>query len=111
MTNLLKDLLLTAVGKAVNSAENAQYSLAGLVGEAQQKEEDGKKIVDNFLDDMDTQRAGIEAKVEDITKELLSKLNLSTHAEYNKLLDRVCELEIQLGLERGEITDDKVMKG
>lgn len=96
MEDLFKKFLYTGVGIVSNTAERVQKAINELVEKGKLSEEEGKKMLDEFISDADAKKQEYEGKVKDLVDKALNKLDLSSREEVEKLNARIAELEEKL---------------
>ncbi|MEL6593792.1 MAG: hypothetical protein AAFQ68_27065 [Bacteroidota bacterium] len=96
MEELFKRFLYTGVGFVAMTAEKLQESIDEMVGDGKLSEEEGKKLVDNFMENAETRKEEFESKLKEAAEGIVEKFSLPTKGEYETLLKRVEELEAKL---------------
>jgi polyhydroxyalkanoate synthesis regulator phasin len=96
MEDLFKRFLYTGVGFVALTAEKLQESIDEMVGNGKISEEEGKKLVDDFLRNTEERSEEFERKLRDTAESVMEKLSFPSKAEYETLLKRVEHLEAKL---------------
>ncbi|MEL7533459.1 MAG: hypothetical protein AAFN10_19250 [Bacteroidota bacterium] len=96
MEELFKRFLYTGVGFVAMTAEKLQESIDEMVGDGKLSEEEGKKLVDNFMDNAETRKQEFESKLKEAAEGVVEKFSFPSKGEYETLLKRVEELEAKL---------------
>ena len=98
MDNIIRKVLYTGVGLIAATTERLQKSVDDLVDRGKLSEEEGKKVVDDVMQNTETKREEYESRFRKIVDSALAKLNLPQADGYEKLEKRVKSLEVKLGL-------------
>jgi polyhydroxyalkanoate synthesis regulator phasin len=96
MEDLFKKFLYTGVGIVSSTAEKVQKTVNELVEKGKLTEEEGKKMLDEFVSDAESKKNEFEGKVKDLVDKALGKLDLSTREEVEHLNARIADLEEKL---------------
>lgn len=96
MEELFKRFLYTGVGFVAMTAEKLQESIDEMVGDGKLSEEEGKKLVDNFMDSTETRKEEFESKLKEAAEGIVEKFSFPSRGDYETLLNRVEELEAKL---------------
>jgi polyhydroxyalkanoate synthesis regulator phasin len=70
MEDLLKKFLHTGVGFVALAAEKIQTTVDSLVEQSKISEEEGRKIVANFMEDTEAKKTELEEKFQEVTNSL-----------------------------------------
>lgn len=106
MAELFKKVLYTGVGLVANTAEKVQNTIDELVKKGSLNEDEGKKVVDDLLETIETRKEDFEEKVRSIITETVNAVKLPSLKEYNGLMKRLKNIEAKL-----EEQNDNVMVG
>ena len=98
MEDLLKKFLYTGVGLIAMTSEKIQDTVDDLVSQRKISEEEGKKIVKDFMKDTESKTTEMEGKFKDIFENVASKLDFLKKDSniIEDLQDRIAELEDEL---------------
>jgi polyhydroxyalkanoate synthesis regulator phasin len=89
----LKTAIYTGVGFAAGAAEKLQKSVDELVEKGKIPAEEGKKVVEDFMEDSKKRREETEDKVKSSIKGIVDKFDFPTRKDYESLVKRVEKLE------------------
>ncbi len=113
MEDLFKKVIYTGVGLVAFAAEKIQQTADELVNQDKINEDDGKKIVDDFLNNTEAKKEEFEdkirtfsdefeGKIRDLSEDLSNAFTAATGSENDKTIDalvaRIESLEKELGL-------------
>jgi polyhydroxyalkanoate synthesis regulator phasin len=101
MEELLKKFLYTGVGVVAFTAEKLQEAVDELVGKGKVSEDEGKKIVDNFVGDVEGKRNELEDRLRTMADNFAEAINLPrlmTREDLEALTARVAAIEAKLGI-------------
>jgi len=101
MKNLIEKFLYTGVGFIALTADKVQKVVNDLVDQSKISEDEGRKIVDDFLQETKSKRTELENKFKEITNNIGDNLPIDVFSkkdEEQALEERVEALEAQLGL-------------
>jgi polyhydroxyalkanoate synthesis regulator phasin len=93
MLNLVKKVMLTGVGLAVMTKEKAEELGRELVKKGEITEKEGKEFVEEILKKSEDARKDFEKKVEESVKKIMSRMDVVTKKDFDKLVKRVAALE------------------
>lgn len=93
MENLLKKVLYTGVGLVSTASENIQKNIDELVKKGSLSEEEGKKVVNDFVESTEAKREEFQARMTEIVTNVLDKLNMPSPEEFKSLTSRLAKLE------------------
>jgi len=96
MENLLKKAIYTGVGLVTVATEKMQETVTNLVDKGSISEEEGKKIVDDFVANLDEQKDKFEGRVSNIVNKIVNSVDLPSRSDFATLKSRIKELEAQL---------------
>lgn len=96
MDDLVKNLLYTSVGIVSLTADKFRDTIDGLVSEKKISSEEGKKIVDDFVENTSAKKSELEAQLEHITEKAMKKFSFTNHEKIEDLTARVENLEKKL---------------
>ncbi len=96
MEDIFKRFLYTGVGFVALTAEKLQESIDDMVGKGKISEEEGKKLVDDFMDSTESRKDEFERKLREAAESVFDSLSFPTKTEYEALLKRVADLEEKL---------------
>lgn len=103
MENLIKKFFYTGVGLVSITAERLQKTVDEMVGEGKVTEEEGKKIVGSFIDDVEKRRDEFETNMmETIDKFTANTPEFLKNNFFTDIMDRLSAIEDKLGIEREE---------
>jgi len=95
MDELVKKFLYTGVGLAALTAEKLQETVDEMVGKGKVSKDEGKKIVDDFVDKVENQREDFESRWKEMVDSFTSSVNLPQFVtkddltEINRRLDAI----------------------
>ncbi|MEN9443861.1 MAG: hypothetical protein RIS47_751 [Bacteroidota bacterium] len=96
MDNLFKNLLYTGVGVVAQAKEKLEKTIQSLVEEEKISTQEGKKIVDDFLNGSGTKKDDIEKELKSTIERLIKAFSFATTSELNSLKERIEALEALL---------------
>lgn len=100
MEELVRKLLYTGVGIVAMTAEKLQESVDEMVGKGKVSKDEGKRIVQEFVDTMETKRDEFEERLKEAADNMTSNMKLpqfATKEDVDALMDRIATLESKLG--------------
>ena len=103
MEDLFKKVMYTGIGLVAFAAEKIQTSVDELVSQERISKEEGRKIVEDFLDNTEAKKDEFENKLKSLTEDVVSKFNFAK--KDNTLTDLVARIEAieeKLGLNKVE---------
>lgn len=107
MEDLFKKFLYTGVGLVSITAEKLQETVDELVGQGRVSKEEGRKIVGDFVDQVEAKRDEAESKMKEWVDSFTSNLNLpklATKEDLADLVKRIEALEAHAGIDtRAEV--------
>ncbi|RMG74469.1 MAG: hypothetical protein D6722_02430 [Bacteroidetes bacterium] len=108
MEDLFKKFLYTGVGLVSLTAEKLQEAVDELVGQGKVSKEEGRKIVGDFVDQIESKRDEAEAKMKEWVESFTKNMNvpkLATKEDLADLVKRIEALEAHAGMStREEVT-------
>jgi len=102
MENMLKKALYTSVGLVTIATEKVQETISGLVDNGKLSEEEGKKVVDDLIADLESKRSDFEGRLNSLVNKIVNTVDLPSRSDFTTLKLRIKDLEAQL--EDGETT-------
>ncbi len=93
MADLLKKVLYTGVGLISTATENIQKNIDELVKKGSLSEDEGKKVVNDFVETTEAKRDEFQARLTETVTNILEKLNIPSAADFKSLTDRLADLE------------------
>ncbi len=96
MEDLFKKFLYTGVGIVSTTAEKIQKTVDELVEKGNLSEEEGKKVVNDFVSDTENKKNEFETKLKELVNGVVQKFDFTSREEIEKLNARIAELEAKL---------------
>jgi len=96
MEQIFKKFLHTGVGMMNTAAEELQKAADDLLERNSKFAEEGKKVVDDFKKDFETQSDTLSDKLNSIVDKVLAGFKMPTNEEVENLKSRIEELEKEL---------------
>lgn len=96
MEELVKKVLYTGVGLVATTTEKLQKTVNDLVDQGKVPQEEGKKIVDEFVSSTEGKRNEFEKKTSELIESIVRRLEIPTNSDYAALSKRIAKLERQL---------------
>lgn len=96
MDDLFKKFLYTGVGIVSTTAETLQKSVDEWIDKGSISKDEGKKIIEDFLNDAGEKKDAYEGKVMDFVEKAKSKIDLPSREEIENLNARIADLEAKL---------------
>lgn len=93
MEDLFKKVIYTGVGLVSTTAEKIQTNIDELVKKGSLSEEEGKKVVEDLLENTESKKEEFEGKLKEMINNAISALNLPSKSDIDSLLTRIDELE------------------
>ena len=93
MENLFKNLLYTSVGVAVQAKEKLEKTIQSLVEDEKISTQEGKRLVDEFLEASSSKKEEVEKEFGGIIERLIKTFSFAPQSEVNALRDRIASLE------------------
>ena len=110
MENMLKKALYTGVGLVTIATEKVQDTVKGLVDNGKLSEEEGKKVVDDLITDLESRREDFEGRVNTLVNKIVNTVDLPSRSDFSTLKNRIKELEAQLEEKETTASVKKVVK-
>lgn len=110
MENMLKKALYTGVGLVTIATEKVQDTVKGLVDNGKLSEEEGKKVVDDLISDLEAKREDFEGRVNSLVNKIVNTVDLPSRSDFSTLKNRIKELEAQLEEKETTASVKKVVK-
>ena len=98
MEYLLKRVLYTGVGLVAGMTERLQHSIDDLVEKGKLSEEEGRKVVDDVVSNVEHQRPYWENKFKGMVDAAMERLNLPQSKALTDLEKRIKSLEVKVSL-------------
>lgn len=98
MEYLFKKVLYTGVGLVAGMTERLQHTIDDLVEKGKLSEEEGKKVVDDVVSNVEYQRPQWENKFKGVVDAALERLNLPQGKAFSDLEKRIKSLEVKVSL-------------
>ncbi len=96
MEELVKKVLYTGVGLVATTTEKLQKTVNDLVDQGKVPQEEGKKIVDEFVSSTESKRNEFEKRTSELIESIVRRLEIPTNSDYTALSKRIAKLERQL---------------
>lgn len=93
MENIFKQFVYTGVGLVSLSSDKFQEFVNRLVDEGKVKKEEGKKIVDEFLENTESKKEELETQFTSLVEKIMKSFKFATTKDVNVLINRVTVLE------------------
>lgn len=93
MEELVKKVLYTGVGLVATTTEKLQKAVNELVDKGQVPQEEGKKIVDDFVNSTEEKKNEFEKRAIEMFEAVVRKLDIPTKSEYEALSKRLAKVE------------------
>lgn len=110
MENMLKKALYTGVGLVTIATEKVQETVTGLVDNGKLSEEEGKKVVDDLIADLDSKKDDFEGRINSLVNKIVNTVDLPSRSDFSTLKARIKELEAQLESNETAASVKKVVK-
>lgn len=111
MEDYFKKLLYTGVGLVSLTVEKLQETVDDLVGDGKMSKEEGKKIVEDFMNNAEAKKDEFESRMKQAADEVISNLKFPTKKDYDELLQRVEELEAKVKGQKAKVSKPSASKG
>lgn len=105
MEDMFKKFMYSGVGMVTSTVEKVQKTVNRLVEEGKISENEGRKVIDDLLEDMDTKKEEYEGKARGLMENLLAKFDFPTRKEVEALEQKIADLEAQLANKDGEVKE------
>lgn len=106
MEDLFKKFLYTGIGLVALTAEKIQTTVDDLVSQSKISEEEGKKLVEDFLKDTEAKKEEFETKLKEVTEDVVEKFDFLRADALETLQERIALLEDKLGIKKEEVEDE-----
>ena len=93
MEDLIKKVLYTGVGLVASATEKVQQSVNDLVDSDKISKDEGKKIVDSFVESTESKKNEFESRLKDMVEGVIGKLDLVRKSDIEDLIKKVERLE------------------
>ena len=110
MEKIIKKFLYTGVGIVASATERLQTVVDNLVEHGKMSEEEGKKVVDDVVDNTERKKDEYENRFRKLIDSAMSKIQLPKADAYEKLEKRIRSLEVKVGLLTKEVEAQKGKK-
>lgn len=98
MSDLLKKVLYTSVGFASIATEKLQQTVTELVDQSKLSEDEGKKIVDDFMETTESKKDEFEGKLTKLVEDVVNTFDFPKGNDLDELNTRIASLEEKLGV-------------
>lgn len=105
MEDLVKKAFYTGVGAMTTITEKVKTTVDEWVEKGKMTEEEGKKVVEDLMQDTETKKDEYEGKVKSFIDKLVEKFNLPTHEEVGNLKERIAQLEAKLAEAKSNVVE------
>ena len=103
MEGLFKKVMYTGIGLVAFATEKIQASVDDLVSQEKISKEEGRKIVEDFLDNTEAKKDEFENKLKALTEDVVSKFNFARKDNtLTDLVSRIEAIEAKLGIAKVE---------
>lgn len=102
MEDTFKKFLYTGVGMVTSTIEKVQTKVNELVNEGKLTENEGRKVIDDLIEDLDNKKEEYEGKVRGFMEGVLAKFDFPTRKEVSDLEAKIAELEAKLEANKSE---------
>ena len=103
MEGLFKKVMYTGIGLVAFATEKIQASVDDLVSQEKISKEEGRKIVEEFLDNTEAKKDEFENKLKALTEDVVSKFNFAKKDNtLTDLVSRIEAIEAKLGITKVE---------
>jgi polyhydroxyalkanoate synthesis regulator phasin len=96
MENVFKKAAYIGVGIASTAYDTVLDKMNELVKSGKISEDEGKKIVDDLVSDLDTKKGELETRFGNIVKKIVGSLDLPKRSDVHSLKAKIAEMEAQL---------------
>ncbi len=113
MDDLLKKFLYTGVGLAALTTEKLQETVDDLVGKGKVSKDEGKKIIDDFVESVEDRRGDFEKRMQEMVDNFTASVNIpkmATTEEMTEITRRLEAIEAKLGITTAEEVKTAVEK-
>ncbi len=111
-TELFKKVLYTGVGVVSTTTGRVKKSIEGLSQKSEEAEVEGKKIVEDMVEDVKTRSESVSTQFKKIIDTVLGQFDFPNRTEAEKLNAKIAELEEKLTAKKKTVrkTAKKVVK-
>ncbi len=110
MENMLKKALYTGVGLVTVASDKMQETVKNLVDNGKLSEGEGKKVVDDFMSELESKKGEFEGRINNIVNKIVNTVDLPSRSDFSTLKARIKDLEAQLETEETTKSVKKVVK-
>ena len=93
MFDLIKKSMFIGIGLALKTKDEVQELGRELIKKEEMTENEGRKFIDDLVDRYDEAKAEIEEKIDESVKEFLTKMNLVTQEDFQKVQKDIKKLK------------------
>jgi polyhydroxyalkanoate synthesis regulator phasin len=101
MLDIIRKSMLAGIGLLTLSQEKARELVDELVKQGEVSKEEGSKLLKEFLEKVDKNTQELEKKVNELLQKTLTKMNIPTKEELEKLRREIESLKQQLAEKGG----------
>ncbi len=95
-TELFKKVLYTGVGVVSTTTDKVKKSIDEMSKVGEDAQVEGKKVVEDFMEDVNTRREDVGTRFQKIIDTVLKQLDLPNRTEAEKLNAKIAQLEEKL---------------
>lgn len=95
MEELIKKVLYTGVGLVATATEKVQQTVNDLVDNDKINQEEGKKIVNEFVESTEEKKGELESRFTELMENVIGRLDLVKKSDIQELIEKVEALEKQ----------------
>ncbi len=110
MEDLFKKFIYTGVGLVSQNAELLQKNVNELINKGKITEEEGRKVVDDLIDDTNGKKEEFEDRLKGVVNSVLAKLDLPSREEMKSMKTRIAELEEELAVAKSDKSAPTLVK-
>ncbi|WP_420266054.1 phasin family protein [Candidatus Magnetominusculus dajiuhuensis] len=103
---MLFDMIRNTIMAALGAQETLKEFIDGLVEKGQLSESQGKSMIDEWSEKITNAGSGINANISEIIDLALSKMNLATKDDIEKLNKKIAALAQRLAAHEGDHTEN-----
>ena len=100
MEDIFKTALYSGIGFVAIMLEKMQQGIDDLINQGKISETEGRKIVEDFVSNLEAKKENLTTQVNSFSEEALSKITWLKNQSLDELHQRIAELEVQLGFEQ-----------
>jgi len=108
MKDLLKKTILIGAGLASITKDKIEEIANDLVKKGELTEKEGRDLIDDLFNKSKEARKDLEAKIEKLVDDILTKCNIPTRKEFQELKQRVAALEKENMVRVERDTEEKI---